>query len=127
MRISTTGTSRRVPVPGGAEVQPQEPPTGRRAWVVRDGGVVPDVVLMGSGQQIAVAIAVAQLLARDGLATRVVAVGPEPPPSAQRGEVDEVAPPGVPRVTVCDGGCPETLEGIRLAAHDVVAAGTQGW
>jgi transketolase len=137
MRICTTGTSSmtstsgRVPNPRRDEPQRGRPGTGRSAWLVRGGSSAPDVVLLGSGQEIRVAMAVAELLTSDGLATRVVAVASGPWSAARRAEfdteIDQVAPPGVPRVTVRGDGCPETLEGIRLAAHDAVAAGSQGW
>lgn len=129
MRICMTGassmvsTSGRVPGPRTGDAQ-----QGRRdAWVVRGGGPSPEVVLIGSGEQVAVALAVAELLAGDGVAARVVALSPGQRPQSVGDEIDGVAPSGVPRVAVCGDGCPETLEGIRLSAHDAIAAGTQGW
>lgn len=121
-----TSTSDRVPNPRTDEPQ-RRLPTRRSAWLVRVGSSAPDVVLVGSGQQIPVAEAVAEQLTRDGLAARVVAIASGQRSDAHRNEIDEVAPSDVPRVTVCGDGCAETLEGIRLAAHDAVAAGSQGW
>lgn len=130
MRIRATGTSSMVStsgrVPGPRTDDAQQ---GRRdAWVVRGGSTSPEVVLIGSGEQVAVAIAVAELLSRDGVEARVVALSAgHRPQSIDPDEIDGVAPSGVPRVAVCGDGCPETLEGIRLSAHDAIAAGTQGW
>lgn len=122
-----TSTSGRVPNPRNGEPQRRLSAAPRSAWLVRGGSPAPDVVLLGSGQEVPVAMAVAELLTSDGLAARVVAVAAGQWSEAHRTDIDQVAPPGVPRVTVCGDGCPETLEGIRLAAHDAVAAGSQGW
>lgn len=122
-----TSTSGRVPNPRSGEPQRGRPAARRNAWLVRGGSQAPDVVLLGADQEVPVAMAVAELLTRDGLATRVIAVAPGQWSEAHRTEIDQMAPPGVPRVAVCGDGCPETLEGIRLAAHDAVAAGSQGW
>lgn len=144
MRICTTVTSSmtsmsgRVPDQRAGEAPLRHPAPGRGAWVVRGASPSPDVVLVGSGQQVAVAMAVAELLTGDGVAARVVAVatGPGAGPADRSGidglgidglGIDGLVPPGVPCVTVCGDGCPETLEGIRLSAHDAIAAATQGW
>lgn len=139
MRICTTVTSSmmsmsgRVPDQRAGEAPLRRPAPGRGAWVVRGASPSPDVVLVGSGQQVAVAMAVAELLTGDGVAARVVAVatghgaGPADRSGIDRLGIDGLVPPGVPCVTVCGDGCPETLEGIRLSAHDAIAAGTQGW
>jgi hypothetical protein len=149
MRICTTVTSSmasmsgRVPDQRAGEAPLRRPAPGRGAWVVRGASPSPDVVLVGSGQQVAVAMAVAELLTGDGVAARVVAVatGPDAGPGDGSGidgsgidgsgidgsGHDGLVPPGVPCVTVCGDGCPETLEGIRLSAHDAIAAATQGW
>lgn len=134
MRICSTGTSSmtstsgRVPDPRPGEGQLRRPAAHRGVRVVRGGSPSPDVVLVAAGREVAVAMAVAELLVHDGVATRVVAVASgQRADSVERHEIDGVAPPGLPRVTVCGDGCPETLEGIRLSAHDAIAAGTQGW
>jgi transketolase len=73
----------------------------RGAYVLRDADGVADVVLIGTGSEVAVAVEAAELLAADGVAVRVVSM-----PCWELFEVqaddyrERVLPAGVPRVSV---------------------------
>ena len=90
----------RQPVP---VVTPPGAPLARGAYVLRDpgDGAAAQVVLIGTGSEVAVALAAADLLTAEGVAARVVSM-PSWDRFAAQAEADraEVLPPGVPRVSV---------------------------
>ena len=84
----------------------------RGAYVLRDGleGDAPDVILIGTGSEVAICIEAAELLEADGVATRVVSV-PCLDRFAEQDEAyrDEVLPPACRRAGVGRGGEPARL------------------
>jgi transketolase len=73
----------------------------RGAYVLSDAGGAPDVVLIGTGSEVAVCAAAAALLAADGVRARVVSMPCWSNFEAQPADyVESVLPAGIPRVSV---------------------------
>ena len=77
----------------------------RGAYIVRDGGTSPSVLLMASGSELSVVMGAADLLEREGIPTRVVSfpsweLFAEQPQSYR----DEVLPPGLKRRVAVEAG-----------------------
>ena len=52
----------------------QAPPVAEGAYVLRAGGLSPDVALMATGSEVALAVEAAELLQRDGMTARVISM-----------------------------------------------------
>jgi transketolase len=89
----------------------------RGGYVVSEGAGEPRIVLIGTGSELQVALAAADILRRDGVAARVVSLPSWELFAAQEPAYrDSVLPPGVPRLAVEAGA---TLGWCRFA-DDVV-------
>ena len=86
----------------------------------------PDLVIVASGSEVAIAVGAAALLARRGLATQVVSM-----PSQElffeqdRGYREQILPPAIPRLVV-EAGHPQSLWRLAGGAGDVHGISTFG-
>lgn len=73
----------------------------RGAYVLRDAAGTPDVVLVGTGSEVALAVSAADALAAEGIQARVVSAPClERFADQDRAWRDQVLPPGIPRVSL---------------------------
>jgi transketolase len=91
-------TRQKVPVLEGTD-EPGR--VARGAYVLRDGERRPDIVLIGTGSEVHVCVAAAEMLAAEGLSARVVSM-PSWELFAEQPEAYRAAvlPPGIPRLAV---------------------------
>jgi transketolase len=94
------------------------------ARVVREGGVRPDVVLVATGSEVSLALAAADLLHEDGMTARVVSV-PLRERFLRSGCLQEILPPGVPRVVV-EAGSTELWQALAGPSGRVIGIDTFG-
>ncbi len=94
------------------------------AWIVRDApdGAAPEVVLIGTGSEVAVCLAAADALARDGVDVRVVSM-PSPTRfrSADAAVREAILPAAVTARVAVEAGVAQGWEGIVGEHGDIVA------
>ena len=82
---------------------------GRGGYILRDCDGTPDIILIATGSEIALAVGAARVLADDGIAARVVSLPCTDLFEAQdRAYRDQVLPPGVSARVVIEAGVTET-------------------
>ncbi len=82
------------------------------AYVLQDSEGTPDIILLASGSEVSTLVEGAELLAKDGIKSRVVSVPSEGLFRSQTAEYQqEVLPAGVPKFGLT-AGLPVTLEGL---------------